>query len=640
MKISLDSAHLLLLVLLLWTVVLDFTSADAANDTPVRRRRPRGLADESGSTIEFPMPSASELYAEAMELAEDAGHTFDGMTSSYTRLLTTLMSLGYETDEVNVVIPEFTSRKGVTVSPNPGRLEAERPSWQPFLSDDTQRLQDVAHARGQRMADFFATMGWADGVARGQDVSSFELQQQFGVETDRSLAAIYREWNDATAKAAEGVNKMGEEGERMWTSGMTEHTYNYQDSRSKAQCAAANARWEMAWRASVLDADEADVPGMPAGNYDHVLDQATIAAIGRTQRRGLATVLTDESAKASPKTWLASLRSAFRRINAVTPSRPLRDHSHVVYDASVDGSTGGTDNGVADVVLSDEDVSKAVCAFFSSLRRIISSNDDAKAATPRTMDNIRRLMLHFRSSVMRIAPEHVTAFFDADVVVIDGALQRYAVAISQLVFGELCRSLPQSAEVADGFDRFYRAVLEEGYFHMRGVQETVVRSIARDVPDGSAVVVAYPTRECRVAIYANGTVESDESRDCVAVGDMMNQLVATLDPHPFFTETATRYVSFEGPLLVAPRDSPARYNQFFARELMDDPTIAPERYVVRVDYRVEAFQWAPARGVGPDDGMPSFGEEIDAMIRAEMAQQQQQQNPSSTTDSPANNEEL
>ena len=64
---------------------------------------------------------------------------------------------------------------------------------------------------------------------------------------------------------------------------------------------------------------------------------------------------------------------------------------------------------------------------------------------------------------------------------------------------------------------------------------------------------------------------------------------------------------FEGPLVVAPRDSPARFDPQFDRGLAEDPSVLPERYVVRVDYRIEAFQWGVARPPGPEDGMPSSG---------------------------------
>ena len=139
------------------------------------------------------------------------------------------------------------------------------------------------------------------------------------------------------------------------------------------------------------------------------------------------------------------------------------------------------------------------------------------------------------------------------------------------------------------------------------------------------VIVAYPTQECREifrpAVSAAGATEPVESHHCVPLHDSMPELVRAVDQTPVRTASAVRYVAFDGPLLSAPRDSPARF-QSPRNEFAEpgDETVTRSR----VDLRVDTFQWAPPRGLAAEEAPPYFGEEIEELIRQEQRGGQQQ----------------
>merc|ERR1711991_249320 len=125
----------------------------------------------------------------------------------------------------------------------------------------------------------------------------------------------------------------------------------------------------------------------------------------------------------------------------------------------------------------------------------------------------------------------------------------------------------------------------ELFFLGRFAQEKAVQALARDVPAGSVVIVAYALRECREDVYSNGTVVSDDSVYCVPLNDMMTQNVRVLDAQPFFTANASRYLRAGSPVFAAPMDSPARaMPQHVDRELASDPDAIPASHRVRVDF--------------------------------------------------------
>jgi hypothetical protein len=583
-----------------------FTSAFAESDNDVDNNVAKVITGPDGDAIHFPLRTPEELFEHAMSLGAGQGHTFDTMSSSYGRLLTTLIGLGLTETEINVVIPLFAAKKGVTVGPNPSRSEeAERCRWQPTLDEDVQRLQDTIFARDQTMQHFFGALGWDDNGARGADVSAFELLDQFDVETDRSLASIHRTWVQQRNQAEENLQKGVTATERAYFVGVREHTYDYQNERWATQCRSSLARFEAVWRSLIPRPDDA-----AGGNYSEAIMSALLTASARVTRRGLAVAVTDVLANTpNAPQWLSELGQSFRRLTTVSPALGPEGRVHVVHTDNV-----GEAPGPARVKASTEDITRSMCAFYHSLRLIIDSNaQQATHATPETMGALRRLINHFRSSVSRVVPEHVSAFLNADVVVVDGVWHRYGPAVAKVVFDEVKRSLPGTADVVD-FDRFYRSVFEESHFFAQSMKELIVRSLARDVPPGSVVIIAYPVRECREVVHANGTVVA-APHECVALSDQMGAIVRAIDPEPFVSLRASRHFEFDGPIGSAPRDSPARF-----RPSVDPDFEVPEgqpTYRLRTDYIVEAFQWGAPRQLAAEEAEPFFGEEVEALMRAE-----------------------
>jgi hypothetical protein len=565
--------------------VTDVLPAQSISDAP----------SVTGSTM-----AASNLFDRAYKVAVDHGYTFDTLTTSYTRLLTTLLSFGFTPEEVNVVIPEFARVKGVAVAPNPGRDEPEPCRWQPTFDDDVQALQDAIFARRHQSAEtFFDSIGLKP-RPHGQhpdptafDMLPHELEAQFGVSTSRPLSQHYIHWVARRAEVEAKFDQMDPD-EASYERQVRATTYDYQNPRWALQCRGALSRAEMSWRETVPhDLNAAD----RTNHYYRALEAAVDAAMARIQRRGVAVIVTDRSLDGSPA-WIDRLRRQFRNLRFV----------------SFDGRLSQTDReGDGSVDHMSEDVSRQLCALYHRLRMVLDGNEHPAEMTPATRLKLRELLLHYRSSVQRVVPLTVASFLNADLVVLDGALHRFGVGTAHLVWSELRRALPSSPEAAD-FDAFYRGIFEEAFFLRSSLQEGIVRAIARDVPTGSAVVVAHPFSECKETAFGNGTVASDPL-DCVAVRDMMDDLLATVDNAPFTSGTATRWFALGQPLVIAPRDSPARFD--VPPNARPRPSEGPPTGRVRVDYRITGMQWGPPRELAEEESPPFFGDEFEDLIRLE-----------------------
>lgn len=504
------------------------------------------------------------LFDRAMHRALAAGFTFDTLTSSYGRLLGSLLNLGFAADEANRLIPMFAAKKGVVLSANPMREDAEPCEWALDLPAAAQMLADALAARHVLLADFFEEMGWRDG-RDGHNIAARDLRKQFDIPVAVDLATIWKQYQAAVHVGSERSRKMSDD-ERRYVDRLRGQTFDYQAARWARQCQAATDL--------VAAAHEQSFPGNPTDtqHLEDALSDATAAALRLVARRGLATVIGSEVLSLLPNGFF----NEFRKVTVVAPEVDVTSVPHAVH--------------------SSEDVTRSICALYHALRRHLNDVHDRRSVHP-TMEYVRKLLLHFRSSVQRVTPQHVAALLNADVAVLLMHSHRIAPTVGRLVYSEMKREFRDALGAT--FDEFYRSVFEELTFFSKFAAQMSLRALARDVPEGSAVVVVFPTTECRIS--ATG---GDE--DCLPVYDSMADYTRVLSDAAVFSASSNLTLPADGHVVSAPRDTPTR---------------ARAGGSVRLHVRVEVHQWGNARGLDDEEAPPFFGDDIADLMAAEAAAQ-------------------